>query len=148
MAVPAIIKGTYIAILMGNGAQPEVFAPICGLTAKGFTAQTNTSDDFIRDCADPEDIPSRYVTATGRQWDLSGSGLVDRNGLEALIAAQGDLKNYRYVIGEPTAEEVYSGYWAGRGMLTNLQFGGPDEGKATVDITIVSDGLWEWNEAL
>lgn len=146
MAVPAIVKGTYVAILMGNGASPEVFTPICGLTAKGFTAQTNTNDDFVRDCTDPEDIPSRYVTATGRQWDLSGSGLVDRNGLEALLGAQGVIKNYRYVIGEPTNNQVYGGYFGGAAMLTNLQFGGPDDNKATVDITLVSDGEWNWVE--
>ena len=144
---PTIVKGTYVTIMMGNGASPEVFSPICGLTAKGLTAQTNTTDDFVRDCADPEDIPSRYVTATGQQWDLSGSGLLNLDNLEDILDAQGVVRNYRYVIGAPTGSTSYNGYFAGAGMMTNLQFGGPEEGKASVDITIASDGPWEWTEA-
>ena len=147
MARPNIIRGTFVAILMGDGNSPEVFSPICGITAKGFTAQTNTSDDFVRDCADPEDIPARYVTATGRQWDLSGSGLLNLDNLEDIIAAQGEIKNYRYVIGAPTGNAGYNGYFAGAGMMTNLQFGGPEDNKASIDITIVSDGVWDFVEA-
>lgn len=147
MARPTIIRGTYVTILMGNGASPEVFSPICGLTAKGFTAQVNTTDDFVPDCADPEDIPARYVTATGRQWDLSGSGLLNLDNLEDIIAAQGEVKNYRYVIGAPASSTAYNGYWAGAGMMTNLQFGGDQDAKASIDVTIVSDGEWTFVEA-
>lgn len=147
MARPTIIKGTYVTILMGNGASPEVFTPICGLTAKSFTAQVNTTDDFVRDCADPEDIPARYVTAIGRQWDLSGSGLLNLDNLEEVIEAHGDIRNYRYVIGAPTSSTSFNGYWAGAGMMTSLQFGGDEEAKASVDITISSDGNWEFVEA-
>jgi hypothetical protein len=78
MARPDIIRGTYITILMGDGAAPEVFTVLCGITAKSMTTQVNTSDTFNRDCADPEDVPVRQISATGRQWSMRGSGNMNR----------------------------------------------------------------------
>lgn len=147
MSVPNVVRGTYITVLMGNGASPEVFVPICGLTTKTFTFQTNTSDDFVRDCADPESVPWRYVTATGKQCDLAGSGLLNLDQLEDILAANGELRNYRYVVDAPSGNTGYTGYFAGAGMLTNLQIAGPEDAKGTKDITIASDGPWDFVEA-
>lgn len=142
MARPKIVRGTYVNILMGNGAGPEVFSPICGLTTRSFTHQVNTSDNFVRDCADPEDIPVREIIATGEQWDITGSGLVDRNNLEEVLAAVKAIKNYRFEIGEPATDEVYGGYWGGPAMLTQLSVTGADEEFVTVEMTIASSGVW------
>jgi hypothetical protein len=131
---------------MGNGASPEVFTVLCGLSTRSLTAQLNGNDEFIKDCADPEDIPVRAFLPTGRQWDVSGSGVLDRNSLQSVINAQGYTKNYRFVFGEPANDQVFSGYWAGPGVLTNVSFGGNDDAFATVDLTIVSDGLWVFTE--
>jgi hypothetical protein len=142
MAKPDILRGTYVNILIGDGAEPEVFTPICGLTARTFTDQINTSDAFIRDCADPEDVPKREIVATGEQWDLTGTGLLDRAGLAVLQAAKGTYKNYRFELAEPTGNEVYGGYWAGEGMLTSISINGPDGDFTSVDISIASNGEW------
>ncbi len=142
MAVPATLRGTYINLLLGDGATPEVFTPVCGLTSRGLTRQANTNDFFIRDCADPEDKPKRKVIVGGEQWDLSGSGLLDRNRLADMNAAFGEYRNWRYEIAEPTTDEVYGGYYAGSGILTNLELGADDEGLVSVSLAIVSDGEW------
>jgi len=54
MAAPDIVKGSYIDILVGDGATPEVFSVLCGFSTNSFTEQVNTSDEFTYDCADPE----------------------------------------------------------------------------------------------
>lgn len=142
MARPDIVRGTYINILMGDGEDPEVFTPICGLTTRTFTHQINTSDAFVRDCADPEDIPARELTPTGEQWDLAGNGWLNRADLEDVDAATGQIKSFRFEIGEPAADQVYGGYWFGQAMITQMQITGTDEDFAQIDLTIASHGEW------
>lgn len=148
MARPKILRGTYVNVLMGDGGGPEVFDPICGLTAKSFTHQVNTNDNAVRDCADPEDVPARELVATSEQWDLSGSGLLNRSQLDDVRQAVGVLKNYRYELGEPTTDEVFQGYWYGPGMLTNLTITGDDGDFVQVEMTIASSGEWDFEEVI
>lgn len=149
MAQPDIVKGTYIDILMGDGAVPEVFTPICGLTTRQFTQQGNTNDVFIPDCDDPEDVPVRRLVSTGKQWDLSGDGLYN-------LANEGDIrgafmvtKNYRFRIARPAGSIVGTGFYEGPAMLTNIQIGGNTGGGefGTVSLAIASDGEWVWTAA-
>lgn len=151
MAAPDIVKGTYVDILMGDGAGPEVFSPICGLTTRTFTQQVNTNDSFIPDCADPEDVPIRRLVPTGMQWDLSGEGLLNLAQHTAVRAAsQGITKNFRFRVARPAGSVVGAGYWQGPAMITNLQeTGSTGNGEfAQVSITIASDGEWTWVDAV
>ena len=149
MAAPDIVKGTYLDILLGDGASPEVFNILCGLTTRSFTEQTNTNDNFVPDCADPESVPFRELIATGKQWDMQGEGLLNLAQLDNVRAASGVLKNYRFVIGRPTGSTVGTGNFAGAAMITNLQIGGSsaDGQLASVNLTIASSGAWTWNAA-
>lgn len=149
MALPDIVKGTYIDILIGDGAAPEVFTPICGLTARSFTHQVNTNDVFVPDCADPEDVPTRRLVPTGEQWDLSGDGLANLAQEAIIRGAMGITKNYRFRIGRPVGSTTGTGFYEGPAMLTNLQLGGSTgNGEfASVSLTIASDGDWVWEPA-
>lgn len=142
MAKPSLVRGTYLNILMGNGATPEVFSPICGARTKTLNHVIETSDDYSRDCADPSDVPTRDVVPTGERWDMPFTGVLNRAQLASMQAAMGVYKNYRFELGQPTGDAVYGGYWAGRGLLTSLSIVGDDGANATIDGTILSDGEW------
>jgi hypothetical protein len=146
MALPEIVKGTYIDILMGDGAEPEVFTPICGLTTRTFTKQINTNDTFVPDCADPENVPVRRVNPTGKQWDLAGDGLYNLAQADMIDAASdGVTKNYRFRINRPAGSIVGTGYWEGPAMITNVQLGGNTGGGefGSLSLALASDGEWE-----
>lgn len=148
MALPEIVKGSYIDILIGDGATPEVFTPICGITTRNFTKQINTNDAFIPDCTDPEDVPTRRLVPTGKQWDLSGEGLLNLANWEDIdSASEGVTKNYRFVITRPAGSTVGTGFYQGPAMITNMQIGAQvgDGAFATLGITIASDGEWIWD---
>lgn len=150
MAAPSIVRGSYFDIAMGNGAGTEVFTLICGLTARNFTAQVNTSDSFVADCADPEDVPIRRLIPTGKQWSISGDGRYNRTQAEDIRGAIGITKNYRFIQSEPAADSVDDGHWEGPAMLTNVQFGGSsgESGAfASISLQIESDGEWVWVDA-
>lgn len=150
MARPDIVKGTYIDIAIGDGATPEVFTPFCGLTARTFTEQVNTNDQFVPDCADPEDVPIRRLVPTGKQWDLSGDGLLNLAQKSLVDAAVGVTRNYRYIIGRPAGSVVGAGYYEGPAMITNKQIGGStgDGQFASLSLTMASDGEWLWTNAV
>lgn len=146
MSFPDTLRGTYITLLLGDGATPEVFNEVCGLTARGLTKQANTNDQFVRDCADPEGVAVRKVIVTGEQVDISGSGLLDRSRLSDMNAAFKTYRNWRYRLAQPATDEVYGGYYAGSGVLTNLELGATDDEFVSVTLAIVSDGAWTFVE--
>lgn len=147
MAKPKIVRGTYLNILLGNSASPtEVFSPVCGARTKALTHAVETFEDYTRDCAVPDDIPSRNVGASGERWDLSFSGVLNRTQLADLRAVVGIVKNYRFELGQPAGDVVVGagGYYAGAGMLTSFTITGDDGANATIEGTILSDGDWAW----
>lgn len=149
MAVPTIVKGGYVDILLGDGnvdPGPETFSPICGLTTRQLTQQVNTNDVFVPDCADPEFVPVRRLVPTGRQWDISGDGLLNLDNWEDLNGEVGVTSNYRFVVARPAGSTDGIGYFAGPAMVTNMQIGGTtgDGQFATVSLAIASDGEWTY----
>lgn len=144
MAQPDIIRGTYFSLMIGDGEVSETFAALCGITTRSFTQQANTSDTFIRDCADPEDVPIRRLIVTGKQWSLSGEGSLNRAQLADIEAAFGTTVNYRFLFTEPSDDEVYQGHYSGPAILTNMTITGGDEEYATISVQFESDGAWVW----
>ena len=150
MAVPSIVRGSYFDVMFGDGAGPEVFTQICGLTTKTFDRQANTSEHFIADCADPEDVPNRYLIVTGQQATISGEGRFNRTQREDIEALYGVPNNYRFEMSEPAADNVSDGYFAGKFILTSISYAGGDASDgnyATASFTFESTGAVTWTDA-
>ncbi len=146
MTVPSIVRGTYVSILVEDPENPGTFLPLCGLNTRTLTEQVNTNDVFTRNCDNPEDIPFRRLIQTGKQWDLSGSGQYNR-ALGGLISSLvGVRANYRFLIGEPADDTVYTSYFGGPAMLTQRQITGADDDFVQTELTIGSDGEWTETE--
>lgn len=82
-------------ILVGDGADPEVFSLICGLTSKGIDWSTSTQTTEAPDCAD-EDLPSwQEIGITSVGAAISGDGLwsAQSHGLLLNWIADGESKN-------------------------------------------------------
>lgn len=146
MAQPDIIRGTYFVLALGDGGDPtEIFNPLCGIDTRQFTYQANTTDQFTRDCADPEDVPIRNLIVTGEQWSLSGNGSLNRAFIADLEAAKGKTRNYQFYWTEPTGDAgVYAGYYEGPAILTNVVIDANDDNFAQISIQIESDGQWNF----
>lgn len=147
MAFPNRVAKRRAVIKMGDGATPEVFTLLCGIQTTGITAQTNTNDDFLADCADPEAIPVRFIIPTGEQWDLTGDGVVNLDNLSQLVDAKGVTKNYRFEMELATGQTGTPAVFEGPAMLTNLQIGGSEENFASINVTFASDGQWTFTQA-
>lgn len=146
MSQPDIIRGTYFILALGNGGSPtETFTPLCGITTRQFKAQANTSDQFTRDCATPEDVPIRRLIVSGKQWSLSGNGTLNRAQIEDIMAAHAVTKNWRFYWTEPANDEVYRGYFEGPAIMNDFTIDGNDDAYAQLSVSIESDGEWVWH---
>lgn len=138
-----------VVVKLGDGATPtEVFTTICGIENATLNETVSTNDLFRRDCAKPGQIPTRKVRVTGKQWDLTGSGVSNTAELARLKAALGITRNYQLVAikydGTDEGEEL--GTFAGPGVLTarNLSLA-PNEG--TMEITVAGENELVWTPA-
>lgn len=140
----------FALVKMGNGASPEVFTAVCGLQDATVNRTVNTQDRFVRDCAKPGEVPERKVKATGRQTDITGTGLTNAAEVDRVEDALGLVKNYRVEVysdnGTDTGDLL--GTWAGPFMLTSANNSIPREGNAAFELTLVSDGAVTWTPSL
>lgn len=145
MVKPTVAKGTKFRLLMGDGATPEVFAALCGLTTKGIQFQSNTNEVFIPDCDNPDDPAWRKITKAGKFATITGSGLLDfKNAFPKYRAAweSEDPVNMRVYFDVVGADG--GGYWQGAFLLTQLNVTGNDGDYVQAEITMESDDAAAW----
>jgi hypothetical protein len=145
MSVPSTVKGQYwdVAVSLDGGT---TFQTICGLNSRSLTEQYNTSDENIRDCADPSQVPFRVVNVTGQQFDISGTGVYNRAQGALIRQLGGKSLPYRFILGEDASDQVDAGYYQGNFVLTNKQLGAADGVNATAQFTWASDGVVTWTD--
>lgn len=81
MAQPQTAKFGAFRVLLGDGADPEVFSAPCGFTQKSFNRSKELSDITVPDCDDP-DAPAwvgREVRSLSSS--ISGSGVLAKTAL-------------------------------------------------------------------
>lgn len=148
MSEPKVVKGQYFDVAVDVtslalvGLTGWIF--LCGLQTKNLTHQINTSDDAIRDCQDPEQVPWRVLNANSQQKDMSGTGLHNRAQGAVIRAIYGKTLPYRFIESEPGNDAVDQGYWEGPFMLTNWQEGAGDGANVSSQFTFASDGAVPW----
>lgn len=137
----------FVVVKMGNGATPEVFSVICGMENITLNQTANTTDRFRRDCAKPASIPSRKVRVNSRQWDLTGSGVVNMDEFDRLNDALGLRKSLQIDFGKRDGTDAGDiiGTYAGPGVITSFNITQGDEG--TGEITIAGEDEIVWTPA-
>jgi hypothetical protein len=144
MAQPDIIRGTYFSLMLGDGAGPETFAALCGIT-------TATSPPVEHQRRSPATARIRRTcrsatsSSPGKQWEPDRRGRAQPRQPRDIQAADATTQNWRYYFTEPTDDDlVYQGYYQGAGVITNFKITATDENFATISLTIESDGEWTW----
>ncbi len=148
MSVPT--EFDWLLIKMGDGATPtEVFTLICGIQDVTVNLTVNSNDRFRRDCTKPGEIPYRTTRATGKQMDVSGTGLSNAAGVTSLNAALGLLKNYKIegYQDDGTDAGVLLGTFSGKYRLLSANMGAPRDGDSSGEVTLANHGTWTWTPA-
>ncbi|KQX18421.1 MULTISPECIES: phage tail tube protein [unclassified Sphingomonas] len=132
------LKSTRVYLAMGDGADPEVFSALCGITTKGFQQTRATNDTTDWDCADPDASPITIRDMGAKDWSMTGSGLLARSLLADVQAAfdAGNPTNFRFVFDEPASDEIVDGYYQGPGIITDFNVTGENGQFVQISITI------------
>lgn len=144
MAKPTTILGSHLLIMLGDGNSPETFGAPCGLTSKSLNLSASVNEFNVPDCADP-DAPmwtERVVSALSA--GVSGSGVIAMESLDEWRTwfLSGLAKVIHVSVDETLA--VGGGYFAMSAVLTGFNITGNQGEKATLEVTIQSDGPVTW----
>lgn len=140
MAYPTTIKGQKVALQRGNGADPEQFFTVCGITTKGLQRTRQTTDTVVWDCTDPDANPLVERDILNGDWTMTGSG-------QAVIDALDDIEedydsglatNYRIVFFGSGTTVVRS--YTGAAIITDLTLGAVNGERASISLTLAGSG--------
>lgn len=139
----------FAVLKIGDGAATEVFVISCGKQDVTLNFAANSTDRFVRDCAKPGEVPFRKTKVTGKQMDVTASGLTDVTafGTEvALIGTRHNVKIELYADDSTDAGDLL-GTIASNMLISSLQIGAPREGDSSAEIVLASHGTWTWTAA-
>lgn len=130
-------NGREFLIKMGDGADPEVFSTICGLTSKSFTLNNETFDVTTADCEAPSGALWRELLTGMKSVSLSGNGLFEnKTQSEAIIAiamAGESVANFQVIWPD-------LGVFAGAFVFATFEGGGEQAGGVTQGLSLESTG--------
>jgi predicted secreted protein len=147
MSTPTEID--FAIIKMGDGAEPEVFKILCGIQDVTINETANTQDRFVRDCTKPGEVPYRKSKLTGRQLDVSGTGLTDTVSLPSVRAALGNLGNFKIELyrDDGTDAGVLLGTYTGEFRMTAANINAPRDNTSSFQVNLISNGSWSYADA-
>lgn len=147
MAQAKTIRFAGQLLMLGDGAEPEVFAAPCGFTSLNLTVNIETNSTNVPDCADP-DLPAWLESdEVSKQMVVGGTGVIDTDALqiwrEWLLA--GGEKNVRWFTTGAAADG--GGYWQAPGILSTYEETGERGQRWQLNIGITLNGAPAWTDA-
>lgn len=141
MTLATVVPGGYLNVLVGNGANPEVFSLLCGITTNALQRTVNTATVAVPDCDDPEAILESVTSPVSLDTTISGSGLMNPDNISLIEGLIGTTSNYRFVSGV-TPVQTTAGYtpstWEGPFTFAGYQIQGDRGTGALATLTGLS----------
>ena len=145
MAKPTTFNGSKIMIKVGDGGDPETFAHPCLInTTRSVQGSATTVDSVVADCDDPDALAWTEREKDALSYTITGEGVMDAASIQDYIdfLEGAASKNVQVVIADGDATNGRIG--TGKFHLTEFQVSGNRKEKATVSLTLVSDGALTW----
>lgn len=147
MADPTISNN--FLILLGDGAQTEVFGFPCGASARSVKFTNNTGEEVLLDCADPLNATaaiSRWVESQDTELSISGRVATESFDMWRDWVDSGATKNVRIEILNDAG--LGGGFYELPAILQDVEWGAEGKGTATFSATIVGAGQRAWTAAV
>jgi predicted secreted protein len=148
MAKPKTYSWSKFIILLGDGAQTEVFTAVCALVSKGVEFSSDTADVNVPDCTNP-DLPSwTERVVRGKSASITGEGVMDFATHTQFYTwfDAGTAKSVQIKLDAPLADK--GGIYQGKFVLSAYQVtGNEDDAKISHSLTMQSDGPVTWTLA-
>lgn len=135
------------SILIGDGADPEVFAAPCGFTSLTLTVNIETATTNVPDCTDPE-LPAWLISdEVSKQMVVGGQGVLDTDAMQVWREwlLEGGERNVRWSTDGTGANG--GGYFEAPGILTTFEETGERGQRWNQNIAITLNGKPEFTAA-
>ncbi len=145
MAQAKTVRFSGLRVLLGGGEEPEVFAAPCGFTERSLTLSKELGSTNVPDCTDEDAAPWTERDVTSKSAEIGGQGVLD---ITALAVWQerfaSDASGNARV--EVWRAGVMIGHWLGAFHLESLEIGATQGERATIQVSMQSDGAVTWVE--
>lgn len=134
-------RGVRLVIKVGDGASPEVFAPLCTINAeRGITFNAQTNEDTVPNCDNPEAISWLAREKQSLSVDVTGGGKNHKSDNKKLWDwwKSPDPVNCQVVLDDPTPANVIT--FEGAFHLNQFDITGGEGQKVLSTMTLASDG--------
>lgn len=139
MAKATTIKGGRFRVLVGeSGVEPIVYAAPCGFTQRSITLNKGLEEVSIPDCNDPDKIDWLGRDATSLSMSISGEGVLAEESVEVWLDAFDNLESVPVKVEWEFPAKTIT--WTGAMHLESLEAGAANAGRATLNVSMQSDG--------
>jgi predicted secreted protein len=140
----------FAVIKYGDGADPEVFTAVCGITNVAINETADTTQRRVRDCATPNKPGISKSKINGTSWSITGSGLTNvaqRTVMKTTLF--GKFVNYEIELysDDSTDTGLLLGTEAGQAVLTTNNMSMDQEGESSLEITLEGQGALVYTAA-
>ncbi len=129
-------QGRLLLIKIGDGASPEAFANLCGLTTRNFNLSANEIDTTVPDCDNPGAAVQKTSEPGIVNRTFTGSGKFISGAPQATLMGHvrgATIFNAKVVV---PGEGTYQGPW----MVSDFDFSGEMEGNMEFSATFTAAG--------
>lgn len=138
MAQATTIKAGKIRILLATTAAPTVYAAPCGFTQRSVSINKGLEDVNVPDCDDPDKVDWIGRDATSLSITVSGEGVLATESVETWLDAVENLDAVPVKIEMEFAAKTIT--WTGKMQVESLEIGATNGQRATLSVSMQSDG--------
>lgn len=144
MAAVDYTRGVKLVLKIGDGAEPQVFAPWCSINAeRGITFTNALTDEIIPDCVDPDKIAWLAREKVSRSMSFSGGGMLHKSDVKKAwdISEDEESVDFQVYLDDDLPANVIM--WEGKFHMGEFGINGNRGEKAVFSADFSSDGAVE-----
>lgn len=138
MAQATTIKGGKFRVLIGNDANPIVYAAPCGFTQRSITLNKGLEEINVPDCDDPDKVDWTGRDATSLSMTVSGEGVLAAESVDTWLEAFESIDSIPVKVEWEFPAKTIT--WTGLMHIESLEAGAQNGQRATLNVTMQSDG--------
>lgn len=138
MAEPTTIKGGKVRVLLGNDANPIVYAAPCGFSQRTVTLNKGLEEVNLPDCEDPDAVNWLGRDAVSLSMTISGEGVLAEESVETWLDAFDSVESIPAKVEWQFPAKTIT--WTGSMHVENFEAGAQDGRRVTGNVSLQSDG--------
>lgn len=138
MADPTTIRGGMVRVLLGNAANPIVYASPCGFNQRTVSINKGLEEVNLPDCENPDTVNWVGRDATSLSMSIGGEGVLAAESVDTWLAAAENVNSVPVKVEWEFPTKTIT--WTGRAHVESFEVGAQDGRRVTGSVSLQSDG--------